>query len=123
MKVLIIVGVAVVIVGSFMAGTFASGGNWKVDARIQGNQRISQAGTAKQQELLENSSDIIIEEVIDPLIEIKIAELEAQLEAYFYEQLHTIGDSVAYAEIEDNFQTYLENSFTSQKSEIDKLFN
>lgn len=125
MKNLIIIILSAIIL--FTAGTFtgASVNSWQDQLSISAADEINQAGLTKTNELTTDVQANIGNKVmqkVDPIIEAKKLELEAQIQDYFNSKVDNITESQAYMDAVADLDRIQTNLLANYKTKIDQAF-
>lgn len=118
-----ILGVALFATGSVVG--FASSQDWLTQISIDASKEINSAGNTKTDALLTNVDDKIKDKVIakaDPIIDEKMKQLQAELQAYFDTKLNSVTDSAQYDAVVADLERIKKVLLDNYKYEIDQAF-
>ena len=125
-----VVGIALVGVGLFAAGSLTgektgASTDWMTNAINTANSEIGSAGYQKKTEIVTNADADINAKIMSEVqseVDAKELELQALLEQYYQMKLNGLTDTPEYATILSQIETIQQGVFDRYKAEIDAVF-
>ena len=124
-KLLVVIGVVVLILGSFMLGAYAAGNTWKSKVLSKASTDIGKAGYEKKEALLTNIDAVIEERVLaqkNPTIQEKQTEVENELDTYFDGKVTELMQSEEFDTLDSEIDVIKTDVVDRYKAEIDAAF-